>query len=771
MRSPDIPEQKTSVFAAFDGRDPFQLMLGTLSPDAILLTDSDGVIRGSNQQVTELLGHKTAELIGMTIEMLMPERFRGCHPSHRENYNAHPRARQMGSSMDIFCLRKDGTECPVDIMLKPAQTETGPIVLCFVRDATERRAAQEAARHQDRQICSMIESVLDYALFLLDRDGFVVTWHKGAECIKGYRPEEIIGKHFSRFFSQEDVERGHPVKLLRLAETRGRVEDEGWRIRKDGSRFWANSILTAVRDSTDSVTGYTDVCRDSTEDKRVSDAVMLQLTSVLLANMDVRKLLCAISESIREVIPHHSATVGLYDESLALLSVEFLDLEHQKVQREGVSLPVVGSPAGEAFRTREPVILERMEGSRFAPEAMRHLTALGMCSGCWVPLILSGKAIGALAVSSLHEAAFNLRDAKILTLVAHQVAIAVNNATAFRKNSDLRDRQNSEAQYLEDEVNKRAHFEDIVGESYGLRHVLTNVEIVAPTDATVLIEGETGTGKELLARAIHRLSKRKDHPFIKLNCAAIPAGLLESELFGHEKGAFTGAIMRKLGRVELAQDGTLFLDEVGELPLELQPKLLRALQEREIERLGGNRSIKVNVRLIAATNRNLEKMVTEGNFRADLFYRLKVFPIFAPPLRERVSDIPLLTRHFVAIHSRRMAKSILTIPKATMEALMRWQWPGNIRELENFLERAVILTRGSVLYTPLAEMEVEDENPGIIPGAPTLAVQERDLILRAMRDAKGHISGENGAAARLGLKRTTLNSKLKKLAIVRSDYM
>ena len=774
MRTPNPPKQEASLLSTFDRSDPFQLILSgllTLSPDAILTTDTDGVIRGSNPQATDLFGYAPAELIGMTIEKLMPERFRGSHPSHRENYNAHPRARQMGSAADVFCLRKDGAETPVDIMLKPLQTDTGPMVLCFIRDATERRAAQEVVRHQDRQISSMIESVLDYALFLLDRDGYVVTWHKGAECIKGYKPEEIIGKHFSRFFPQEDIERGHPAELMRLAGMRGRVEDEGWRVRNDGSRFWASSVLSAVRDSTGMVTGYTEVSRDSSDYKRAADAVMLHLSSVLLANMDVRKLLGAISESIREVIPHQVATLALYDTSLALLSVEFLELEEGKVQRGDVRLPVVGSAAGEAFSSREPVILERMEDSRFLPESHRHLTSLGMRSGCWVPLIFAGKAIGALAVASRHEGAFNVRDAKILTQVANQVGIAVNNAIDFRQNSDLSDRKSSEEQYLEDEVNIRGRFEDIVGESYQLRHVLNNIEIVAPTDATVLIEGETGTGKELLARAIHRLSPRHDRPFIKLNCAAIPAGLLESELFGHEKGAFTGAIMRKLGRLELAQGGTLFLDEVGELPLELQPKLLRALQEREIERLGGTRPIKVNVRLIAATNRNLGKMVAEGQFRADLFYRLKVFPVCAPPLRDRVSDIPLLTRHFVAIHSRRMAKNITTIPEATMEALMRWKWPGNIRELENFLERAVILTRGSVLYAPLAELEAEEEKPETIAEDSNLAGHERDLIIRAMRDAKGHISGEKGAAARLGLKRTTLNSKLKKLAIERRDYM
>jgi len=328
-----------------------------------------------------------------------------------------------------------------------------------------------------------------------------------------------------------------------------------------------------------------------------------------------------------------------------------------------------------------------------------------------------------------------------------------------------------EKQYLEEEINLENHFEDIVGESNGLRQVLKEIETVAPTDATVLIQGETGTGKELLARSIHRLSPRSQRTFIKLNCAAIPAGLLESELFGHERGAFTGAITRKLGRLELAHEGTLFLDEVGELPLELQPKLLRALQEREIERLGGNRPISVNVRLIAATNRDLGKMVTDKEFRADLFYRLKVFPIFAPPLRERASDIPILVRHFVSTHGRRMGKTIETIPKETMAALVRWPWPGNIRELENFLERAVILTKGPVLYVPLAELEMDSQDESAVSENPSLEAAERDHILRVLRESQGQIGGDDGAAARLGLKRTTLNSKLKKLGIERSDYM
>jgi len=417
-------------------------------------------------------------------------------------------------------------------------------------------------------------------------------------------------------------------------------------------------------------------------------------------------------------------------------------------------------------------VLAQMRGSRFESEGMTHLTNIGMQSGCWVPLIYRDEVIGTLNVSSRKEGAFTLRDAEMLADFADQVAVAVNNAVAFKQLAESRDRLDQEKQYLEEEINLENRFEDIVGESAGLKQVLRQIETVAPTDATVLIQGETGTGKELLARSIHRLSPRHNRTFIKLNCAAIPSGLLESELFGHEKGAFTGAIARKMGRLELASEGTLFLDEVGELPLDLQPKLLRALQEREIERLGGTRPISVNVRLIAATNRDLGKMVQEKQFRADLFYRLKVFPIFAPPLRERAKDIPILVRHFVATHSRRMGKSIGTIPEATMEALARWKWPGNIRELENFLERAVILTRGSVLYAPLAELETADEEEDAeAMDNPLLHTAEREHILRVLKSCKGMIGGSDGAAARLGLKRTTLNSKLKKLGIERRDYM
>jgi PAS domain S-box-containing protein len=774
MRLSDSPEKDEAALPHNDRAELAQAALENLfdvSPDAIFVTDTDGVIRGANPRAAELFGHTQAELAGQPIENLVPERFRARHPSHRENYNAHPRARQMGAAMNLFGLRKDGSEFPVDIMLKPIQTPAGPAVLSFIRDVTEQRAAQEALRINDQQLRSIVETVRDYAIYLLDPDGCVMTWNPGAERIKQYTADEVLGLHFSRFFTDQDVDRGRPAEMLRLAALRGRIEEEGWRVRKDGSRFWADVTLTAIRNDAGVLTGYAKVTRDFTDRKRAEEAVMLQLSNALLANMEIGKLLGAISASIHEVVPHDTAALALFDPAVGDLVVQFLGPRDTDVFPDDARVPIEGTVSGAVFRTGEPVLIERLSDASFAPETVRNLARLGMQSGCWVPLVHGGNTIGSMGVLSRLEGGIGKQEMGMLGKIAVQVAMAVDNATALRRMAEMRDRLRQEKQYLEAEIDRENRFEDIVGESTGLRRVLKEIATVAPTDATVLIQGETGTGKELLARAVHRLSPRHERTFIKLNCAAIPAGLIESELFGHEKGAFTGAIARKIGRLELAHEGTLFLDEIGEMPLDLQPKLLRALQEREIERLGGNRPIPVNVRLIAATNRDLAKMVAEKQFRSDLFYRLKVFPVFAPPLRERAGDIPILVRHFVDNHSRRMGKTIETIPDETMQALVRWSWPGNVRELENFLERSVILTRGQVLFVPLAELETEDDYEDVEPENPNLQAAEREHILRVLRESKGQIGGSDGAAARLGLKRTTLNSKLKKLGIERSDYI
>jgi formate hydrogenlyase transcriptional activator len=381
--------------------------------------------------------------------------------------------------------------------------------------------------------------------------------------------------------------------------------------------------------------------------------------------------------------------------------------------------------------------------------------------------------LGSLNVGRFCDTAFTTDEVGLLGQVAQQVAIAVENGLAYRKIDELKEKLSKEKLYLEEEIRTNYNFEEIIGDSAAIRDTLQKIVIVAPTDSTVLIQGETGTGKELLARAIHNLSARKSRTFVKLNCAAIPTGLLESELFGHERGAFTGAIAQKVGRFELAHGGTLFLDEVGEIPLELQSKFLRVLQEQEFERLGGTKTIKVDVRLVAATNRDLASMVANREFRSDLYYRLHVFPIVNPPLRDRREDVPRLVQHFTQKFARRMNKGIETVPAETMATLSRYHWPGNIRELENFIERAVILSRGSNLDAPLAELErlSAESSPTLTPTLPTATLEEaeRDHIRRALEQANWLVGGPSGAAARLGMKRTTLQSRMAKLGIKRDQ--
>jgi len=435
--------------------------------------------------------------------------------------------------------------------------------------------------------------------------------------------------------------------------------------------------------------------------------------------------------------------------------------------REDSIVPIDDSLAGYVFRTREGRLFNLEETHAISRTTADLLGREGLQSLCCLPLISRSEVLGVLNLGSRQKNFFTPDDLQFFTQAASQIAIALENARSYQRIEELNERLAGEKVYLEDEIRTDNRFEEIIGQGPALKAILKEVETVAPTDSTVLIYGETGTGKELLARAIHDLSSRRQGTFVKLNCAAIPTGLLESEMFGHEKGAFTGAIAQRIGRFELAHRGTMFMDEVGEIPLELQTKLLRVLQEREFERLGSSRTIRTDARLVAATNRDLASMVEERQFRADLYYRLNVFPITVPPLRDRPEDIPVLVRYFVQQYARRMNKRITSIPSESMRALARYHWPGNIRELQNFIERAVIISPGPVLLAPVRELKRGPSGAGAIQ---TLAAAERDAIVRALREAAGRVGGEQGAAARLGMKRTTLQAKMRKLGIDTKDY-
>ena len=521
--------------------------------------------------------------------------------------------------------------------------------------------------------------------------------------------------------------------------------------------------------------------------------LLLDLTNRITSNLDLRELLRSTAASIRQLMDCDYVFVGLRDANSGKFQIFAQDFPGGKgFFKEQIWVSPVGKIRN-ALETLKPILLKEINPANHSPEVYEWLVGEGIRSVWLIPLVSRGCLLGYYGLGRRGEESFSDDGSEFLLRIGDQIAIAVENALAFREISELKDKLAQEKLYLEEEIRSEMDFEQIVGRSPALRHVLELVETVAQTDSTVLLLGETGTGKELIARAVHDHSRRKSSTFVKLNCAAIPTGLLESELFGHEKGAFTGAIAQKVGRMELADQGTLFLDEVGDIPIEIQPKLLRALQEREFERLGGNHTRKANVRLVAATHRDLEKMIASQQFRSDLYYRLNVFPIRVPPLRERREDIPLLVSYFVQRYSRQMKKAIDSIPGIALKTLSSWHWPGNIRELENFIERAVILTRGKSLEAPLAELRapapssppvdgqgsvgredvariVRETIEGLSKAAPTRGRDEesenqRSEIMRVLRETNGRVGGTEGAAARMSINRTTLLSRMKKLGI------
>jgi len=525
--------------------------------------------------------------------------------------------------------------------------------------------------------------------------------------------------------------------------------------------------------------------------------VLLEINNVLVSSRELPELFRGIVSTLERVIHHDYTSLALLSPETGLLKIYALDFPGREgLIKNEVTIPREISPAGDAIASGKPICARGTELDRYPSEVMRILRQEGIQTICCMPLITRGRTFGTLNVASRRMDAFPGRDLELLQQVGAQIAIAVENALAFKEIDALKDKLSEEKLYLEEEIRSEFNFEEIIGDAPLLKRALAQVEVVAPTDTAVLILGDTGTGKELIARAIHNLSPRRQRTFVKINCAAIPSGLLESELFGHERGAFTGALNQKIGRFELADRGTLFLDEVGDLPTELQPKLLRVLQEQEFERLGSNRTIKVDVRVVAATNQDLSRQVADRTFRSDLYYRLNVFPIQIPALRERREDIPLLVRYFVQKFSRRLNKIVEYVPAEAMNALADYGWPGNVRELENFIERAVLLSPGKELRVPVPELLTEataGENasraaakaadfgmgntasPGAADGADasrlaaisTLEQAERDHILRALQQTQWRIGGPKGAAALLDMKRTTLQARMRKLNIRR----
>jgi formate hydrogenlyase transcriptional activator len=529
--------------------------------------------------------------------------------------------------------------------------------------------------------------------------------------------------------------------------------------------FLADYVGLAIDDRLN--LAQSEAVRAQLETEQTKLSLFLDLNNSVVSNLELSEVLRSVSPNIRKTMRLEGVAVILPDatkEHLQLFAMDFSDRKGQLLQ--DLSKPLERSLAGQVFRSGKPWVGDLEEWNR---SGFDHAVRFGedSISICLLPLLRCRNVLGVLCLVRAKNA-FMREDVEFLSQIAGQVAIAIDNAFAYRRITELSDKLTQEKLYLEDEIRSELNFEEIIGNSAVLRQVLRQVEAVAPTNSTVLVQGETGSGKELIARAVHNLSRRRAHSFVKLNCAAIPTGLLESELFGHEKGAFTGAIAQRMGRFELASQGTIFLDEVSEISLELQPKLLRVLQEREFERLGNSRTLRTDARLIAATNRDLNAMVEEQKFRSDLFYRLNVFPIYVPPLRERKEDIPFLVRHFAQHFARNMSKELDTISTETMNAMVCYPWPGNIRELQNVIERAVILSKGPELQVPLDGLKgkTADTN-GQTNGVATLEEIERKHILSILEQTNWVFAGPNGAAARLGLKRPTLQFRMQKLGISR----
>jgi formate hydrogenlyase transcriptional activator len=702
-------QPQTDGWLAGNGPKELELLFRTIvfQPAVpVLLADDDRRCQEASVGAAKLLGVPREEIIGRTLDDFVAPSFK---PVISERWKAFLEQGEQKGTLQL--VGPGGGRRDVEYSAKGNVLPVRHLLVLHDKTSiAPHRTSKQTGKYHSRSIVPAW--VQDYALFLLNAEGLVVAWYAGAERIYGYQTHEVIGQDASIFYPDEYA-LGKLQEKLKRAATDGHVGTEGWHVKKGGSRFWANAFTMALKTQNGDLQGFARVVRDFS-DRHERDEKLWRSRPRLRPLPDESTIPGIVSgefDRIPEANDIFLKLVGYSREDLQAGRLRWHDL----TPPEYLALDDVAHEEGLRFGACTPFEKEliRKDGSR-------------------VPVLIA-------------TAVLKLSPFRWLTFV-----------------QDLRDRDRRETMD-EEAIEATLNLEGIVGTSAAMKRVTGQVEVVAPTGATVLILGETGTGKELVARAIHRLSPRRNLPFITLNCAAIPTGLLESELFGYERGAFTGALSQKIGRFEMADRGTLFLDEVGDIPLELQPKLLRALQEKSFERLGGTKTIPIDVRLVAATNRNLSQMIGDKLFRSDLYYRLNVFPITTPPLRDHPEDIPDLVRHFTRSYAAKMDRTIEKIPLQTMRALVNWSWPGNVRELENFIERSVILSRGPGLRAPLAELRTD---PAEATDRFTLEEVERNYILHIFRETGGVISE---AATRLGVPRTTLNAMMKKLGISRSD--
>jgi PAS domain S-box-containing protein len=697
-------QQRNAKWLEENGPRELELLLRAVlyhSSQPILIADNDRHCLDASFGASKLLKLSRDQIVTRTMDELVAP---GFEPRMAELWQAFVEKGEQDGTLPL--LLADGNTREVGYLGRGSVLPERHLVV--LQQETGRKGPAEPAWAADR----VPSWVKDSALLLLDADGQIAAWYSGAERIYGYKSAQAVGQDLSFLYPSEDAQGAGPRGELSRAAAVGRFGSQGWRQRRDGSRLWANVLTVALRDDREQLQGFARVVRDFSDRQEIDQKVA---HSVGRTKQYPRPGVVGIVSGEFDRITDAS------DAFLAMVGYGHDDL-------------VAGRPYWPDLTPPEYSLLDE----RAHEEGLIH----GACTP--------------------FEKEYLHKDG---TRVRVLITGAVLSLSPFRWTTFVQDlTEREEVAKVEDGAAPAHTFEEIVGDSAALRRVLGQVELVAPTDATVLILGETGTGKELVARAIHHLSERREYPFVTLNCAAIPTGLLESELFGYERGAFTGALSRKIGRFELANKGTLFLDEVGDIPLDLQPKLLRALQEKEFERLGGTRTIPIDVRLLAATNRNLTQMMGDKLFRSDLYYRLKVFPVNVPPLRDHPEDIPLLARHFTQKYASQMKRNIEAIPAETMRALVSWSWPGNVRELENFMERAVILSVGPNLRAPLAEIRADAIET---QSSSTLEQVEREHILRVLRETGGVVSS---AATRLGLPRTTLNAMMRKLGISRKDF-